>query len=507
MTFLAGADLASPAEFDVDAIVVGSGAGGSTCALALASAGRSVLVLEEGRDHRPADFDQREEHMIPALFREMGGQRTDDLALLVLSGKGLGGSTVHNTNLVKRLAPEIVHHWREDLGLSSLTDAALDALFAEVERLIGVRPIGPERLSAHNAVMRRGVEALGWRGGMLSHNRDERCVGSGFCELGCAYDAKLNARRVVLPRASEAGATIVSDARVTRVVHDGARALGVEATLLDAAGVARGTLSARAPVVVLAGSAIGSPALALRSDVPDPFGRAGVGLHLHPGVAVAGLFDERIEAWRGIPQSYECTEHLDLSRGSRSRVWLVPSFAHPAGTAAMMPGFGPRLMRAMRDYPRMAVIAAMAHDETEGRVYWDGERSRIAYRPVPADRETLALGARAAGRILLAAGAREVRIPGIPPFTARTEHELEAFTSERMLPHDVPLTAVHPMGSMPMGTDPRTSVTDERGAHHHLAGLWIADGSVFPTSTGTPPQLPIYTFGLRTARAILAGRP
>ena len=63
------------------------------------------------------------------------------------------------------------------------------------------------------------------------------------------------------------------------------------------------------------------------------------------------------------------------------------------------------------------------------------------------------------------------------------------------------------MGSMPMGTDPRTSVTDERGAHHHLAGLWIADGSLFPTSTGTPPQLPIYTFGLRTARAILAGRP
>ena len=60
------------------------------------------------------------------------------------------------------------------------------------------------------------------------------------------------------------------------------------------------------------------------------------------------------------------------------------------------------------------------------------------------------------------------------------------------------------MGSMPMGTDPHTSVCDERGAHHQLAGLWVADGSLFPTSTGTPPQLPIYTFGLRTARAILA---
>lgn len=505
MTFLSGRDVASPASFDVDVIVIGSGAGGSTCALTLAAAGRNVLVLEEGADHTARDFDQREENMIPALFRELGGQRTDDLSILVLSGRGVGGSTVHNTNLVKRLAPEIVAHWRDDLGLTTLTDAALDLLFAEAEHLLGVRAIEPEQLSVHNDVMRRGVEALGWRGGMLSHNRDGRCVGSGFCELGCAYDAKLNARRVVLPAASDAGATIVSDARVTRIVHDGTRVSGVEATLLDAVGLPRGTLTATAPVVVLAASAIGSPALAIRSRVPDPFDRLGRGLHLHPGVAVAGLFDVPIEAWHGIPQSYECTEHLDLSVGSRSRAWLVPSFAHPVGTAAMMPGFGPTLMRGMREYPRMAVIAAMAHDETEGRVYVDDDRSRIEYRPIRPDRETLALGARAAGRILLAAGARQVSVAGIPPFVAETERELESLTSERFNPCDVPITAVHPMGSMPMGIDPQTSVCDGRGAHHQLAGLWVADGSLFPTSTGTPPQLPIYTFGLRTGRAILDG--
>ena len=169
-----------------------------------------MLVGEEGADHQPPDFDQREENMIPALFREMGGQRTDDLAVLVLSGKGVGGSTTHNTNLVKRLAPEIVAHWRDDLGLSTLDEATIGALFSEVEALLGVRAIEPERLSPHNAVMKRGVDALGWRGGMLSHNRDGRCIGSGFCELGCAYDGKLNARRVVLPAASSAGATIVA---------------------------------------------------------------------------------------------------------------------------------------------------------------------------------------------------------------------------------------------------------------------------------------------------------
>lgn len=502
MTLLRGRELEAEGALDCDVVICGGGAGGSMAARELASAGLDVIVLEEGDDHVPADFDQREDHMIPQLFAEMGGRRTDDLAILVLSGRGLGGSTIHNTNLCKRTAPEVLAHWSDDLGLDGVGERAMAPVFEEVEATLGVRPIADAQLNSNNGVMRRGIEALGWAGGRLSHNRDERCIGSGFCELGCAYDGKLNARRVLVPDALAHGARVITDARAVRVRHREGQVIGVDADLLDAHGYARGVLRVDAHSVALAGSAIGSAAIALRSALPDPHARIGVGLRLHPGAAVAGVFDERLESWRGIPQSWECTEHLDLRPGSERRAWIVPSFAHPVGTAATMPGFGPDLARSMRRYPHLAVLAAMVHDETEGRVYLDGDRVRLAYQPTPADREQLALGARGAARILLAAGAREVTVPGVPPITVRRERDVAEIDASRFHPHDVPLTAVHPMGTLPMGPDPRASVVDAEGRHHHVRGLWVVDGSIFPTSIGTPPQLSIYAFALKIARAI-----
>lgn len=502
MAFLKGREVASPASYDVDVAIVGSGAAGAMAARELSRAGKRVLVIEAGGDHLPADFDQREENMIPRLFAQSGGRRTDDLAIRILSGRGVGGSTLHNTNLVKRTDPLILDRWRDEHGLTGIDATAMAVYFEEVEQLLGVAEIPEDRISEHNQLFRRGVTALGYRGGVLSHNRDGRCIGSGFCELGCAYDGKMNARRILLPDAVERGATVLSDAEVTRIVHDGARASGLTGTLLDEHGRERGTFTVTARAICLAGSAIGSPALALTSGIPDPHRQIGAHLHLHPGAAIAGIFDANVEAWRGIPQSYECTEHLDLSPTGRSRVWIVPSFAHPVGVAATTPGFGPDLMRSMREYPKMAVLAAMVHDESEGNVYVDGDRARIAYRPSRPDREQLALGAREAAKILFAAGARQVMIPALPPIVLTDAAEAEQITSERFGPHDAALTAVHPMGSMRMGADPAQSVCDGLGRVHSIAGLYVVDGSLFPTSIGTPPQLSIYAFAMRAARAL-----
>ncbi len=486
-----------------DVVVCGAGAGGSMAARELARAGLEVVLLEEGGDHGPGDFTQREDEMIPELFAELGGRRTEDLAVLLLSGRGLGGSTLHNTNLCKRIAPEILARWRDEHGLDGLRDEALAPLFAEVERLLSVRPIPDPQVNRANTLFQRGIDALGFRGGRLAHNRDARCVGSGFCELGCAYDAKLNARRVLLPEAVAAGARVWSDTRVDHLRIERGTLRHVRATTLDAQGQALGTLTVRARAVCLAGSAIGSAALALRSAVHDPHAQIGRRLHIHPGAAVAGVFDERVDAWRGIPQSVECTEFLDLRAGSEKRVWLVPSFAHPVGTAAQIPGFGPSLFRQMRRYGHLVALAAMVHDETEGRVALEGERVRIAYVPSESDRAQLALGAKGAARILLAAGAREVLVPAMPAITVRAERDLAQITPERFAPHDARLTAVHPMGTLRMGRDPAQSVVDERGRHHFVRSLYVVDGSLFPTSIGGPPQIGIYTFAMRVARGVV----
>jgi choline dehydrogenase-like flavoprotein len=494
-----GADIEQDITLEVDAVVVGSGAGGSVALRELARAGLSVVGLEQGAWSTPADFDQREDHMLARLFEDSGGRATEDMAIRVLQGRGVGGSTVHNTNLCKRTPDAILDLWAAKYGVAGAAPRDLRASFDAIEHDLSVSPIASSMRNANNEALREGCEALGWKAAPLWHNR-VGCVGSGFCELGCAYDAKQNALKVMVPHAVAAGARVYSDVEVVRVVHDGAEVSGVLGIVRDAGGRPRAHVEVRARVVVLAASAVGSAALARKSGVPDPYGRLGRGLRLHPGAVVAGRFDREIAGWRGIPQSYECTEHLSHEEGSDRRVWIVTAFAHPIGAAAALPGFGASHMASMRAYPRLAVLTAMVHDETSGEVdvASDG-RPVLRYRMTEPDQRQLALGLAACARILLAAGAREVTIPAIPPRRVASVAALDALDLSFARPHSVPLTAVHPMGTMCMGEDPTTSVVRSTGEHHQLKGLFVADGSLFPTSIGGPPQISIYAFALHLA--------
>ena len=118
------------------------------------------------------------------------------------------------------------------------------------------------------------------------------CIGAGFCELGCSFDAKQNALKVLIPAAVDAGARVIAECRAERVLCKHGRAVAVQARALDERGRPGATVTIRARAICLAGSAVGSAALALASGLPDPSGRAGKGLRLHPGAAVAGVFDE-----------------------------------------------------------------------------------------------------------------------------------------------------------------------------------------------------------------------
>ena len=483
-----------PATLTVDAVVVGLGAGGSMALRQLARASVSVLGLEAGGRHTPAQFNQREDEMLPLLFQDGGGRMTADLAIRVLQGRGVGGSTLHNTNLCKRTPSAILEQWALDYGVSGASAADLDRSYAAVEADLSITEIPEDAINGNNRLLQRGVSALGWRGGVLRHNR-VGCRRSGFCELGCAYDAKQNAAKILVPQAMEAGGRVFSDARVDRILHDGSRATGVAGTFVDDAGNATFPFEIRAKIVVLGGSATGSAALALASNVPDPYDRCGRGLRLHPGSVAAGVFEQPVDAHRGIPQSYECTEYLEFGRGVEKRVWILTAFAHPIGTASMLPGFGVKHMTRMRKYRHLAVFSAMVHDETEGRVIaGEGGRPVLQYAMTEADRRQLAMGLRACGRLLLAAGATEVTFPAIDAPTVTTDAALNALSMDFVRPHTLAMSAVHPMGSMALGDDPKRSVVASTGEHHQLKGLFVADGSLFPTSLGVPPQWSIYAF-------------
>ena len=492
--------LGSPLQLQADVCVVGSGPGGSTAAMVAAEAGLDVLVLEAGAFIPPSAMTQREEEMLPQLLWANGGRTTLDKAVRIHQGRGVGGSSLHNINLCKRIPDVLLDEW----GLEHLPPTAWHRLYDEVEAMLQVSSVPETLWSPHNRMLQRGTDALGWEGGGLSHNRSG-CVGSGFCLLGCAWDAKNNALTVCVTRLVAAGGRVLTHARAVRVLHDGDRVTGVSGRILDP--VTRqpiGDLEVRCDRVVLAASATGTPALMERSSLPGP--GVGEGLRIHPALVAAGDFEEPIEAWRGIPQTYECTEFLNLDAvhgpgadrdavGNRS--WIVTAFAHPVGCATMLPGFGQGHLERMQRYPHLGVLTAMIHDLTAGRVRPSGDLGvRIHYWPNEADRRELLFGLERCCELLFAAGASVVHIPTDPVTTLQPGQPFPIDELERW---QLDVTAVHPMSSVPMGGP----AVDATGAHRALQGLWISDGSLFPTSIGMPPQLSIYALGLHVGRQLV----
>jgi choline dehydrogenase-like flavoprotein len=498
--------LTADAALDCDVCVIGSGAGGAPVAAECAAKGLKVIVLEAGSYWRPEDFDQIELDMFPRLYHDAAGRTTADKSIHVHQGKGVGGSTLHNINLCARVPAEIQAAWRAEHGLSALPPATLDALYDEVFTRLSVSQLGPAQLNGNNAVFARGVDALGYRGGYLHHNR-VGCAGSGFCELGCPYDAKQNALKIYLTEAVRAGAQILADTWAVRLEHQGRQATRVLAQVRDPLRhtvLAQVTIAARA--VCVSASATGTPALLLRSGVPDPHHLIGSRLFLHPGAALAGVFAHTLAGWKGVPQSYECTQFLDFAPGSRERVWIVPTFAHPGGVSAVLSGFGAEHARVMADYDKLAAVSAMVHDQHPGRVRaGDGLAVDIDYSLHPEDAAQLVLGLRESARILLAAGARKVIVPLARPLELRTMADVDRVLGDlEIRPQDTDLTAVHPMGSVWMGDDATRAPVDSTGRLHQLDNVYVADTSLYPGSIGVPPQITAYTLGTHVGRHLAA---
>lgn len=65
-----------------------------------------------------------------------------------------------------------------------------------------------------------------------------------------------------------------------------------------------------------------------------------------------------------------------------------------------------------------------------------------------------------------------------------------------------PIGGYHHMGTTRMGSDPRSSVTDEWGRVHGVGNLWVAGSSLFPTGGWANPTLTIVALALRSAERI-----
>jgi choline dehydrogenase-like flavoprotein len=482
-----------------DAVVVGTGAGGATAAARLRQAGRDVLMLEEGALHRTETFTTDPATMIRRLYRDAGTSMIlGNPPIIFAEGRCVGGSTVINGGMTWRTPEAVLDRWEHDLGLVGFGPRAMEPYFAAAERILHAEPNHEDTFGRNTHLFVRGAEALGWPPARAPRNM-RRCVGLNNCALGCPTGAKQSMLVTQVPGALAAGAALLTDARVDRVLWRGTRAVGVRGRLLGPDGRPHRRFEVRAPLVVLAAGARHTPGLLRRSGLRA---RAiGRGLHTHPNAKCVGIFDERIDPWIGTHQAFHI--HHFLSEGILIGYAAVP----PGLLAAALPGLGPEHAEWMAQYNHMLTAATLVDDETEGRVVMGLDRQPYMMQTLgTADLERLHRGVRLTAELLFAAGARKVLLPFADLAVLDGPGELPRIDARPRVRETIELMTVHIMGSARMAVDPVRGATDPDGAVHGSRGLVVADASVLPSSIGVNPQETIVAVTLRNVERWLDAR-
>lgn len=496
-----GRHAAPPPVTECDVAIIGSGAGAGVSADLLSAAGLKVVIIEEGPLKSSQDFRQLEAEAYPSLYQESAGRKTADKAITILQGRCVGGSTTVNWTSSFRTPSATLAYWREHFGLTRLTDDAMAPWFQQAEQRLSIGPwlVPPNE---NNELLRRGALKLGIAAAAIQRNV-KGCWNLGSCGLGCPTNAKQSMLVTTLPAALERGATLLVETRAETFEMLNGRIAAVRCAPVQANGAAvAGAPTTRvvARHYVLAGGAINSPALLMRSRAPDPHHLLGARTLLHPVVASIATFDHRVAGWQGAPQTIYSDHFLDVDPidGPIGYKLEAPPL-HPLIFATTMSGYGRSAAAAFSKFPNTHALLALMRDGFHaqapgGRVKLRADGSPELDYPLT---DFVMDGARRAlltmAELQFAAGAQEVAVGHelAPPFTdwatART-----AIARLPMKPLLTKVVSAHVMGGCGMAADDRRGVIRPDGVHWQIDNLSVHDGSLFPTSIGANPQLSVY---------------
>lgn len=498
----------------VDAVVIGTGAGGAPLTARLAEAGMSVVALEAGRSFTPSEHvaDELAADIYWMEERLSGGN--DPTAFgSNNSGMGVGGSTLHWGAFCPRPDPR-------DLQLKTMTGQGADwpvrhaeliAYVEQVEQFTGVS--GPARYpwddarryayppvprNASAEVMARGCEALGITAtdapaALVSRDREQpywgqrqACVSCGTCHQGCRNAAKTSMDTSYLPKAVAHGAEIRSRARVLSFEFD--QEGRIDGVVYHQGGEEH---RQRCRAVFLCAGGVESPRLLLNLGLANSSGQVGRNFMAHVATQVWGRFDDEMRMNRGYPSSLISEDMIRPDDADCVGGYLMQSLGVlpvnlATGLARGAGMWGTRLQSILRNYNRMAGIGingdCLPHpdnrltlsDETDA---FGHRKARIDFSYHANERAIDQHSRRVMTAIWEAAGAQDI------------------FAVDR---------SAHTIGTCRMGDNGDEAVVDADGRSFDIANLWICDNSVFPSALAANPALTIMALSLRTADRFLA---
>lgn len=502
-----GAALQNDLTLDCDVVIIGTGAGGGTAAEILTAQGLNVILVEEGPLRSSNHFDMQEKRAYSDLYQEGMTRATADGGITIMQGRAVGGTTTVNWTSSFRTPDETLQHWTTAHGLKGFTPAEMAPWFEKMEQRLNVAKWAMKP-NANNSVLSDGCDRLGFHWEVIPRNV-KNCWNLGYCGMGCPTNAKQSMLVTTIPAALDRGAQLVYRARADKLLIEGEQVKGVlcHAIADDAVRKTGRQIRIQARHTIMACGGINGPALLLRSDAPDPHDRIGKRTFFHPVPGTIGEFPQRIDGYYGAPQS-TYSDHFQWKDGVTGPMGYkleVPPM-QPGFVAAIGMGHGEAHAQQMQRLPYLNMMLALLRDGFHA----DSEGGSIHLRSdgLPAVEypfnDYLQDGIRRAlhtmAEIQFAAGALKVRpvhVEGTYASTlAEVKQQIDAFD---LKPNRVRVGSAHVMGGCAMGEDVKTSVVDSYGKFHHLDGLHILDGSIFPTSIGANPQLSIYGMVARLA--------
>jgi choline dehydrogenase-like flavoprotein len=366
-------------------------------------------------------------------------------------------------------------------------------------------------IGAHGRRAAKGMNALGWHWWPGSnaiasqpYGRLGQCVRRATCMTGCPDGAKATVDMTLWPDAIGAGAKLLTGARVERItIDEHGRASGAD--WIDRDGRCH---HQAADLVVMAANGIGTPRLLLLSaggrfpaGLANSSGLIGKRLMMHPYLSVLGIYEEDMQSWLGPFGMPVCSMEFaetdwsrGFPRGAKLNVMPVPGPTYVLARLAGLP-LSQRLGSAMHELVaralgrsfEWAVSIEDLPDETN-TVTLDPELTdgdglpapRLRYRMSDWSKKSLAWHSQRAVEAHEAAGAIEIH-----PF----DYDPEG--------------GWHLMGTARMGDDPERSVVDPYGRTHDVPNLFVADASVFVTSSTANPTPTLTALALRTADHIV----
>ncbi len=493
--------------FECDILVIGSGAGGGVVAGELANAGFDVLVVEKGIYKHHTKFTNREAELTAELYDSKGLLATKDGSITIFAGSNLGGGTTVNWSGSLKTPDYILDEWAKEADLPFLLSAEYQKGFDAVMNVTNVNTDetihnpqnqklweGSEKLGHLLKLMPRNVK------GCLAHGTEE----CGYCSLGCRHDTKMSVTKTYLQQAYNKGTRFLTEVEIDKITIENGKATGVVGTYYGLGNPKNITIKAKK--VVVSSGAIYTPVLLQKSGLQHK--EIGRNLYLHPTSVVSGIYDEKIESWKGVMMSAINDEFSRMSGNFGFKIETPPVHAGLFGLGMPWKSAQQHKELMLKAY-QTAHFVILTRDKFGGTVKANRYgRAEIQYKLHDFDKKHLLKGFEEAIKIHLAAGATEAFIPH-NKLTAYKKHDsltnlTETINNLSWTPNSFGLFSAHQMGTCRMGANPKTHAVSATGETHEVKNLYVADASLFPRCSGVNPMLSVQALAYWVAGQIKA---